>query len=119
KRIKGDLTKNEERYFQDWINRSEENKLLFQRLETMGPDAIDMDQIAELDVMAAWKKISDRSGLIKNKTSSNFPMRSLLRYAAVLILFFGLLVGYWKYDQPVHVPENMENAITLKLENGE
>lgn len=119
KRIKGNLSESEERYFENWINKSDENRLLFQRLEAMGPDAIDMDQIAGLDVMAAWKKVCDRSGLDQNKTNSNFPVRSLLKYAAVLTLFFGLLVGYLIYDKPAHVQENIENAITLKLENGE
>lgn len=119
KRIKGKLTESEEHYLENWINESNENRVLFERLEAMDPHVIDEGQIAELDVMGAWKKVSDRSGIKQNTTNSNFKLKSLLKYAAVLILFLGILAGYLQHDKTVQVPENMENVITLKLENGE
>ncbi|PXX23719.1 FecR family protein [Arenibacter sp. ARW7G5Y1] len=119
KRIKADLTESEERYFEDWINASEENRLLFQRLKAMDPSALEPEHIADLDVMLAWKKVLGRSGLAKNNMNSKFNIKSILKYAAVGVLFFGLMFGYWQYDRPAQIRENNKNAIILKLENGE
>ncbi|HUH46526.1 MAG TPA: FecR domain-containing protein, partial [Arenibacter sp.] len=119
KKIKGSLSEKEERIFEDWINRFDENRSLFQRLEAMDADVAELDQIADLDVMAAWKKVSDRSGVVQNNGNSGFRMKSILKYAAVAALFFGLLFGYWQYDRPVQILKNNENAIILKLGDGE
>src|SRR5690606_11600422 len=120
KKIKADLTESEEHYFEHWINESDENRLLFQRLEAMGPDSFDIDGIGVLDVMAEWRNVLERSALEQIKRNSNFHIKSLLKYAAVAALFFGLLFSFWQYDKPaVQTPGNIENAITLKLGNGE
>ncbi|MEZ4968736.1 MAG: FecR family protein [Flavobacteriaceae bacterium] len=117
KKLKEGLSTKEQEYLEHWINESEENRDLFQRILASG-DKDNISKIAQLDEGEEWLKTWEK--YIKNRPKNHkaFQIRSVLKYAAVFIGAFGLAYGYWLYSSKAIAPSVSEDAITLILENG-
>ncbi|CAM4366269.1 DUF4974 domain-containing protein [Zobellia roscoffensis] len=120
KKIKDRLTDQEQLYFDFWISESEENRLLFHRLQFIEKNGGDISQVLELDSQADWLGVLDRSETQRKKkkhlhTSLQFP----LKYAALLIIGLCLSIGYLQYSSDSKRPLVPTDAITLQLGNGE
>lgn len=119
KKIKGTLSEPEEAYFDLWINRSEENRSLFNRLQLLEVDRQEVSRILELDGEMAWDQVVELSKAGKSIGKNRILFPSLMKYAAILILSVGSIIAVWKYNKPIAERSPSENAITLQLDNGE
>ncbi len=118
KKIKGGLSEAEQDYLDSWINESEENGSLFYRLLDSGVRE-DIFEISRLDDDAHWQKVLERSNKKGSKTDKAFQLKYLFRYAAIFIGAIGLVYGYWQSTTGDKDSFEIEDVITLQLENGE
>jgi ferric-dicitrate binding protein FerR (iron transport regulator) len=84
--LKGELGEEEKKELFDWINRSEENRKYFEKLEkTWYVSAILHSE--EVDTEKAWKRFRSHNFHFKSKKRS---LHHILKYAAVIVIFLGL-----------------------------
>lgn len=121
KKIKDNLTVQEQAYFDQWMDRSEENRSLYSRLHRILKEQGEQEflRILELDEEMAWNRVLETSKVRKGQDNKRIALPSLLKYAAILIVALGLGIGIWNHDQPISEQLQPENAITLQLDNGE
>lgn len=98
KRLSGEINVEEEREFQTWLNESEENELLFRRLDESWNRG--KYQLAVKDQEKTFDKISDQLGLKDALRMPAANSRSVYVYwrwmAAALLLVVGI-IGIWWY----------------------
>ena len=121
KKIKGNLTEEEQLYFDRWMDQSEENRSLFGRLQLILKERGEQEvfRILELDEGMAWERVLEQSKVRKGETRNRISLPSLLKYAAILIVAIGSGIGIWNHNQPIAEQLRPEDAITLRLDNGE
>src|SRR5680860_660551 len=118
KKIKGDLSEAEHEYLDFWINESKENESLFYRLLDSGVSE-DIFDISRFDDDEQWQKVLEKSNKKGVKANKSFQLKYLLRYAAIFIGAIGLVYGYWQSTTADKDSFEIEDVITLQLENGE
>lgn len=119
KKIKGSLNNRDKYYFNRWIAESKENRALFSRLQVLEQQGGDISQIIKVDEEIAWNQVLELSRVKKGEKVAHFSFSPLLKYAAILIVALCLGVGFWNYDRPYAERIKTEDAITLRLDNGE
>ena len=120
KKIKGDLNEREQEYFDWWMDQSEDNRSLFNRLKLIEIEEGEQDvfRILELNEEVAWARVLHLLKARKGVNKDRFLIPSLVKYAAILVLALGLGIGIWDQNQPVAEQLLPEGAITLQLDNG-
>jgi ferric-dicitrate binding protein FerR (iron transport regulator) len=120
KKLKGNLTEEEESYFQKWLKISADNAFLFSRLEKIKGKEIDISNLDQTDPGRVWKKITEEVKAKKKLKHSTYRLTSILKYAAIFLCFLGLGYGYWAYTvSDTAEPMHQAGAITLQLDNGD
>ncbi len=120
KKLEGNLSGEEEYYFQKWINASIENRFLFSRLEKIKRKEIDISNLDRIDPGLAWNKIIKEVKAKKKLNRSAHPLAPILKYAAVFVGFLVLGYGYWTYTLYNKTKTVIDpGAITLQLDNGD
>lgn len=113
KKLKGQLSVTEQETFIEWFESSPENRELFNRLELIKLKTGNLPDIENLDPTAAFNRILSKS----NPKTKKRLARSVMKYAAVGIIF--IIGGYsvWQYSKPDVIMDPY--AVTLDLGNGE
>tara|TARA_R110002167_G_scaffold129337_2_gene312201 strand:+ start:3242 stop:4435 length:1194 start_codon:yes stop_codon:yes gene_type:complete len=121
KKLTGNLSREEEIIFTEWLGDSDENKMLFSRLEAMKAQGHSLPDLSALNSEVAWEKITTKFEAIKQKRRSSTGFRLMvLKYAAFFIGIGGMTFGLWVYStSDTNLPEIDPQAITLKMANGE
>ncbi len=89
KKLRNNITSEEEIVFQKWIERTDANRTFYNKLLQLKNEGSGAYKISELDINAAWKSIQDN---VKAKQKSKlipFHRREVLKYAAAVLV--GLL----------------------------
>ena len=124
KKIKGEISKEEEKILQQWVEKSQSNEVLYKKVLDNHTLLNKLEEYQLFDQVKAWSSLENR--LFKTKVI-RLEARRLLRYAAMLIPFI-MLVGisyYWEsfsYSSLAKVDEIIkpyEQKATLILANGE
>lgn len=121
KKIKGGLTEEEQLYFDGWMDRSEENRSMFNRLQLISKKRGEQEvfRILELDGGMAWESVLERSKVLKGETRYRIQLPSLIKYAAILLVAISLGLGIWNRNRSVAEQLRQEDAVTLRLNSGE
>lgn len=77
-----------------WLSESSENKELFVKMSEIWASASNIEVFEQIDLMSDWKKIQ-----IKRKRET-FMMKYALRYAAAILISFGLSFLYLYNTKP-------------------
>ena len=121
KKNEGCLTEQEQLFFENWINESEENRFLFNRLQ-IGISKHGEDQFlrsSNLNEEFAWNEITKVYEELKLKDKNKFKLSSIYPYAAILVIALISVTFLWKYNWPTSEKLNYEEAITLQLDDGQ
>lgn len=119
KKIRGYLTEEEQRYFDWWMDQSEENRSLFTRLQLIDQRNQEVSQILEISEDVAWEQVLKMFRIRKDKNWTRILSPTLIKYAAILVVGLSLGAGIWNYNQPSAEQFKQDDAITLQLDNGE
>jgi len=117
KKLSGELSEEQARHFELWLDESAENQTLFSRLQMMKTNGIELPDFALIDSKKAWTNTVSKLETKKSQ-GSNFNVRHFLRYAAIFIALFGVSYFIWVSNVPENIIESDSNAITLTLPNG-
>lgn len=116
KKFIGNLSVDEQKYFDNWIKESNENRNLFLRLQSLHNNGRKISKVDDIDIESAWTNVLR---VAKSKKNKALPILQLSKYAAIII---GLMSAVFWYGQTTLLkpqePIN-EDSITLQLENGE
>ncbi len=115
KAINGTLTKEETKIFYAWLDASEDNKKLFNKIKALKNSGLDISDLANIDAASALIKLKSRAYNTKVK---KITYKHVMRYAAILLITLGLGYGYYTITGKNNDYVNTSNAITLQLENG-
>lgn len=80
------LSPDEEVIFQNWINKSDENLALYEKLLQFKNEGNDAHKITELNVSAAWRSVQEKVKSQQKIRSIPFYKSKVLKYAAVLAI---------------------------------
>jgi hypothetical protein len=118
KKLNGSLSVEEQKYFDNWIKESDENRNLFLRLQSLHNTGKGIPEVDDIDIDAVWTNILK---VVKTKNNKKLvPALSLItKYAAIFIGIFTLGYLYWQTNNSATTLPINEDAITLQLENGE
>ena len=124
KKIKGQLSFEEEKQLQQWVDQNEANVTFYKKMLEDHTLIEKLDDFELFDKTAAWSSIE--KNLYKTKVI-NINASIVLRYAAVLVPFILLMsAGYYWWDQEYNslakIDETFspwESKATLILANGE
>lgn len=121
KKIKGYLTEGEQLYFNSWMDQSEENRSLFNRLQHILKEQGEQEfvQFLKMNEDIFWERILELFYIRKVENKKCIPFPSLIKYAAILIISLGLGIGFWSHNQLQTKQLPPEDSITLQLDNGE
>lgn len=119
KKIKGDLNEREQVYFDWWMDQSEENRSLFNRLQLMENGEQEVSRILGLNEDVAWEHVLKKLEVRQGENKNRIFLPSLVKYAAILVVALGLGIGIWNYNKPMTEQFQPEDAITLQLDDGE
>lgn len=117
KKIKGPISVDEEKYFDEWLQKSEENKSLFLRLQKLHNNDEDNSDIDDKHIDLAWKNAL-RTAKANNGKGAKTILLQISKYAAIFIGVFTLGYLYWQTNLPDYEETISEDSITLQLENG-
>ena len=90
KALKGELSPKESSVFSEWLERSEENRKLFQRVSEERYLMREYEKFKRIDAKQAWR-------YIQRKQRRRLRLR-VARYAAACVLAVGLVSGYFLLD---------------------
>tara|TARA_R110000823_G_scaffold163352_5_gene295038 strand:- start:744 stop:1913 length:1170 start_codon:yes stop_codon:yes gene_type:complete len=118
KKFNETLSVEEQIYFDNWIQESDENSKLFLRLQSLHAKGKKISNLDDLNIEEAWSNV-----LCSAKEKNTIRIRprfvQIFKYAAIFIGLFTATFMYWQtYNTATTLPDN-EDAITLQLENGE
>lgn len=120
KKINSTLSSEEEEFFKKWVNASLRNQHLYAAFLKRYENGEELPNVDDMDVDEAWEVVLNKSG---NSIKSSHPKhytRLLLKHAATVTVLFGLGYLYFGLNHTNdNIPPNIEDAITLKLDNGE
>lgn len=122
KRLTTALTPQEENTLEKWLATSDENRALFESIETLKENGTDISDLKLLDSEKAWANILER---YETQRIQKVKRRSLsspfLKYAAIFIGVIGLSYGYVTYfgSKPPVEFNPSSDSIVLELGNGE
>jgi len=120
KKLNGNTSRDEEQFFNEWYNASENNKELFSRLIELHSRGVDIAELENLDAENVWSKVLQRYDSKRSKKIKYLSLRSVFKYAAVFIGLMVVAYGYYEYAIPkAQTLEQEADAITLELDNGE
>ncbi|WP_339706674.1 FecR family protein [uncultured Kriegella sp.] len=118
KKLAGSLSSQEQRYLDQWLKESEENKSLYFRLQKAS-NLKEIHTIKDIDDNKQWQQVQKRVKKIRFKRRQASRFKSVLKYAAICIGLIGLGYGYHYFNFFDNEAAKTTDAITLKLENGE
>ncbi|WP_366182430.1 FecR domain-containing protein [Flavobacterium ovatum] len=112
------LSKQEEQFFIDWIQESDENAVFYRELELLKDQESEEDPFRDLNPELAWQQVLSKYKKVSKRNSIQIFMKRTFKYAAIFII--ALSVGYFISDfvfkpTTVLVPKN---EVTLESENG-
>jgi len=119
KKLNNKLTKQEKKLFAEWIQKSEVNKELFNKIRSIKENGTDISKLKFSDSKTAWKRVVRKYQEQNIQRVKRKRKQSFLKYAAVFIGFLFLGYGYVKFIAPKEEIVHDSNAITLELDNGE
>lgn len=118
KKFNETLSVQEQKYFDNWIQESDENSKLFLRLQSLHAKGKRISNPDDLEIDTAWTKVLRVAKSKKNKKKIPSLLK-ISKYAAIFIGLFTATFLYWQtYNTATTLPDN-EDVITLQLENGE
>ncbi|PXX22866.1 FecR family protein [Arenibacter sp. ARW7G5Y1] len=127
-KLEDSLSKKDELRFQEWINKSETNKIFYENLLFLKKKGKGVNEIISLDIDEAWNNFNKKRYVQEEKKRRN--RLQLLKYAAIVTGLF-LVVGFVFKNNFVNLTDvKVEKVITaglvipneniiLKRENGE
>ena len=118
KELNGSLTIEEQKYFDNWIKESDENRNLFLRLQSLHKNGKKISKVDDLNIESAWNKVLNTAKTKKNKRIRP-KLVQICKYAAIFIGLFTTTFFYWQSTLSKPLEYNNEDSITLQLENGE
>ena len=94
KLLNGDISSDEHLWLKNWIGESEANQALFNKLTD--PDHLEkqLDYWNTIDNNSAWEKLQGK--LVTTETTHRFKYRSLLKYAAAVVLLLTVSILIYK-----------------------
>ncbi len=119
KKIKNTLTPKEDVLFDEWLQDSYENRLLYKKLLQLKNEGQDAHIISELDVNASWESVQNEILKQQKRKSILLYGQKWVKYAAIFITLFGTSIIL---KTVFFTPEELiigEEAITIQLENGD
>lgn len=113
KLLNGDISPDEHLWLKNWIDESEANQTLFNKLTD--PDHLEkqLDYWNTIDNNSAWEKLQGK--LVTTETSHRFKYSSLLKYAAAIVLL--LTVSFLIYRGNDKSPKKLVNKIAQESIN--
>ncbi|MDN3667578.1 FecR family protein [Algibacter miyuki] len=132
KKINANLTKEEEKAFQDWLQKSEENKHLYEKLVFLKREKTHIKKVSEIDTNTAWQLVQEKYNKNKFNSTKRISSFKVMKYAVaasiVLLISAGLVYNNRNTSFPASVesaPVIVNNSITagtdkaiLTLEDG-
>ncbi len=120
-KLNGTISKEEERFFNEWLCKSKKNQELYARLGVLKKRGVDISEIANLDSELAWRKTLRVYESKMNQQQRFFAINPVIyRYAAIFIGLIALGYGYFQYSpSDNHTLKMDSDAITLQLDNGD
>lgn len=118
KKLAGSLSSQEQRYLDQWLKESEENKSLYFRLQKAS-NLKEIHTIKDIDDNKKWQQVQKRVKKIRFKRRQASRFKSVLKYAAICIGLIGIVYGYRHFNFSPQEAVESKNVITLTLENGE
>lgn len=91
KKLRNELSPEEEVAFQNWVNKSDENLAFYEKLVQLKNEGDAAYKISELDVAAAWRSVQEKVKSQQKIKSVPFYRSKVLKYAAILAL--GAFIG--------------------------
>ncbi|MDO5981397.1 FecR family protein [Flavivirga spongiicola] len=128
-KIENTLSKEEELRFQEWIDKSQENKLFYEYLLFLNKNGKGVKEIMSKDLTEAWLDFNKKQYYYEQRRR-RIKRQRVLRYAALFIGFL-LTIGYVFKDHLINsIGSEVEEIVTqdliipnediiLKRENGE
>lgn len=119
KKLRNTLTLEEEILFEKWLENSNKNKLLYEKLLQLKNEGQDAHIISELDINTSWKSVQNTILKQQKDVFIVFNYKNWFKYAAVFLALIG--VSFFLKIQ-FFTPEKLiikEEAITIQLENGD
>ncbi|MDL5512914.1 FecR family protein [Arenibacter sp. M-2] len=118
KKLKGYLSVEEQKYFDNWIKESDENRNLFLRLQSLHNTGERIPEVDEMDIDSAWTNVLK---VVKTKNNKKLvPVLSLItKYVAIFIGIFTISYLHWQTNNSATTLPINKDAITLQLESGE
>ena len=118
KKFNETLSVEEQKYFDNWIQESDENSKLFMRLQSLHAKGKRISNLDDLEIDTAWTKVLMVAKSKKNKKKTPSLLK-ISKYAAIFIVLFTATFLYWQTFNTANTLTINEDAITLQLENGE
>lgn len=123
RKLTGKLNDAEKEQFNDWLNRSEQNRHLFSKLQKGENFQLWNEEISEIDLASEWNKLSGQ--IRKDQNKRHLPY--FFKYAAAIIFPFVIAVAtYWYFSEYISSKPTVVSEITpgtrnafLVLNNGE
>jgi hypothetical protein len=119
KKITSTLSPEENRFFEEWVNASLKNRNLYEFFLKRYQNGEELPNVDEINIDEAWKVVLEKTGVETKPPYRKNYARLVLKYAAVITVLFGLGSLYFLLQNPKANTPNIEDAITLKLDNGE
>tara|TARA_R110002049_G_scaffold38978_6_gene120436 strand:- start:20003 stop:21187 length:1185 start_codon:yes stop_codon:yes gene_type:complete len=105
--------------FNSWILSSSENRSMFNRLETLVKEGHDLKDVSEFDLEQEWLQVINKAIQVKRRNEKNMRSNILYKYAAIFVGVALFSYGAWKYGNQSAAPVEINDSITLQLENGD
>ncbi|RTE55381.1 FecR family protein [Arenibacter aquaticus] len=118
KKLNKTISVEEQKYFDNWIKKSNENRNLFLRLQSLHNDGKIISKVDDIDIDSAWNDVLKVSK-IKKLGSQRLKLIQLYKYAAIFIGLFFAAIWYWQTALQKSVELINADSITLQLDNGE
>ncbi|MEG3655839.1 FecR family protein [Arenibacter palladensis] len=115
KKLNGILSVEEQKYFDSWLQKSDENMKLFMRLQELNKEGRSIAIVDDIEIETAWTKVLR---VAKHKKVT-LTLLQITKYAAIFIGILAIGYLYWQTDSSTSILSTNEDVITLQLENGE
>jgi len=120
KKLNLTISEQEEKFFNEWYRKSENNKELFSTLMELNSKGFDITQFGNIDSETAWGKVMQKYESKRVKKPNRFNFAPVLKYAAIFLGLIALGYGYYEITIPNNqIIEKDLDVITLQLDNGE
>lgn len=101
--LRGDLSEKEQQELDQWIARSEDNRLLFNRINDPRLMAEALEKMDQMDEEGVWKRIEDQRKLPTLKR--RFFIANWMKYAAIVMLAMGIGTYFFFFNRSYSPPD--------------